>query len=326
MKGSFVISLDYELMWGVRDKRTIDNYGDAITGVAPAIQSMLRSFENFQVKATFATVGFLFFETKKELLQHLPKTEVVYDDNKLSPYPNISNYLGGSEAEDPYHYGYSLLEQLKASQQIEVATHTFCHYYCLEPGQTLEMFESDLKAAIEIAASEDIVIKSIVFPRNQYNDAYIDICRKNGISSYRGSENHSIYASSNGKEQTLLRRALRLLDSYVNITGHHTYAYETLRKTIPCNIPSSRLLRPYSKKLRFLESFKIKRIKNAMTYAAKNNEVYHLWWHPHNFGRNLEENMKLLDTILNHYQYLHKKYGFQTASMQELVEQLNKDT
>jgi hypothetical protein len=30
--GKFVISLDFELMWGVRDTQTIEKYGDAIIG------------------------------------------------------------------------------------------------------------------------------------------------------------------------------------------------------------------------------------------------------------------------------------------------------
>ena len=323
-QGSFVISLDFELMWGVRDKRTIENYGDAILGVTPATKRMLHSFEKFKVKATVATVGFLFFENKTELMQHLPQQKVVYKDAKLSPYPDMVNYLGNNEVEDPYHFGNTLLNLMKASEQIEIATHTFCHYYCLEPGQNLEMFEADLKSAMAIATSKGIAIKSIVFPRNQYSEAYIEICKKYGITSYRGSENHFIYKSSNGEEQTKVKRALRLLDSYFNITGYHCYSYEEIQKTFPYNIPSSRLLRAYSSKLRFLEQLKVKRITRAMTHAAKNNEVFHLWWHPHNFGRALEPNMKTLDTILEHYQFLHKKYDFRAVGMMELAEQLNK--
>lgn len=59
-----------------------------------------------------------------------------------------------------------------------------------------------------------------------------------------------------------------------------------------------------------------------MTHAAKKNLVYHLWWHPHNFGRNTERNIKMLDSILEHYAYLNKKYGFGSITMQGLSEQL----
>ena len=39
MSGSFVISLDFELMWGVRDHRSIADYGDAVLGGREAIAS-----------------------------------------------------------------------------------------------------------------------------------------------------------------------------------------------------------------------------------------------------------------------------------------------
>lgn len=56
---------------------------------------------------------------------------------------------------------------------------------------------------------------------------------------------------------------------------------------------------------------------NEMTYAAKKKELYHLWWHPHNFGVNIKENMENLTVLLNHYQFLHEKYGFANLTMKE---------
>jgi hypothetical protein len=54
-----------------------------------------------------------------------------------------------------------------------------------------------------------------------------------------------------------------------------------------------------------------------MTYAAKKKELYHLWWHPHNFGVNIKENMENLTVLLKHYQFLHTKYGFANLTMKE---------
>ncbi|HMK05282.1 MAG TPA: hypothetical protein VK489_13860, partial [Ferruginibacter sp.] len=79
----------------------------------------------------------------------------------------------------------------------------------------------------------------------------------------------------------------------------------------------SRFLKPYNKNLAVLEKLKLKRILDEMTIAAKKNHLYHLWWHPHNFGVNISENMANLDTILIHYRYLHKKYGFTNLTMKE---------
>jgi hypothetical protein len=69
----------------------------------------------------------------------------------------------------------------------------------------------------------------------------------------------------------------------------------------------------------WLEPLRMFRIKRAMTHAAKRGEVFHLWWHPHNFGIHQEENFKNLTKILEHYKKLQEKYGMQSASMKELA-------
>lgn len=211
--GCFVISLDYELMWGVRDVRTIENYGDAIKGVRKSTTLTLELFKKHKVSATYATVGFLFHQNKQELLDAMPALKPTYAETILSPYPGIESYIGDNEIDDPYYFGYELTSKIKEDKLHELATHTHCHYYCLEPGQTVEQFKADMKAAMEVADQMDVTIKSIVFPRNQYNDDYLQVCKDFGITSYRGNEAHFIYKSGSGEDQTPFRRALRLLDA-----------------------------------------------------------------------------------------------------------------
>jgi len=45
--------------------------------------------------------------------------------------------------------------------------------------------------------------------------------------------------------------------------------------------------------------------------------VFHLWWHPHNFGVNLVENIALLREILEHFRKLHSEYGMMSSAMAE---------
>ena len=59
-----------------------------------------------------------------------------------------------------------------------------------------------------------------------------------------------------------------------------------------------------------------------MQYAAKNNEMYHLWWHPHNFGTNMEENFIALEEIFKTYSNLNKDHGFESNTMSGLAEKL----
>lgn len=320
--GKFIISLDFELMWGVRDKRTIETYGRNILGVHKVISRLLEIFRKYNICGTFSTVGFLFFKTKQELLESIPVDKPYYSDVNLSPYNGYIEGIGEDYKTDLFHFAPELIKEIQKYPEQEIGTHTFSHYYCLEPGQTVETFREDINHAILIAKQSGIQLTSLVFPRNQLNDQYLKICQESGILCYRGNENSWIYKAGKGSSQTIFRRIFRFLDSYLNISGHNCYSEQSLKNKMPVNIPSSRFLRPYSDKLKFLDGLKLYRIKSSMTYAAKNNLIYHLWWHPHNFGINQDENFNFLEKILIHYRFLNRKYNFQSLTMTEMAEKI----
>ena len=315
--GSFIISLDFELMWGVRDKRTINSYGSSILAVSNVIDSMLKSFDVYNINVTFATVGFLFFDKVGLLLKNLPGSLPSYIDENLSPYSELSNLKNNDEIFKKYYSAARMLKKISNYKNHEIATHTYSHYYCLEKGQNIKQFELDIAKAIEVAQLNNINISSIVFPRNQFCFDYLKICEKYKIQNYRGNENHFIYESGNSSSQNILKRLMRFVDSYINLTGHHCFVKKPSYNLDILNIQASRFLRSYNHSLSFLEPLKIYRIKSSMTYAAKNNKTFHLWWHPHNFSQNIFENINQLNEILTHYQYLNNKYNFQSQTMNE---------
>jgi peptidoglycan/xylan/chitin deacetylase (PgdA/CDA1 family) len=318
-KGFFIVSLDFELMWGMRDKKTIASYGENVQGVHRAIPAMLDLFKRFNISITFSTVGFLFMRNKQDLLNHIPKVLPEYQDENLSPYGDYLNQIGSDNSNDPYHFGNELVDMIRKHPQHEIGTHTFSHYYCLEPGQTLEAFRADLEMAIQVGKENGVNIQSLVFPRNQFNRDYLEVCEKLGIICYRGNETSWIYEAKNGKDDRLWRRLFRLLDAYIPISGHNIHDPIECAKQKPINIPSSRFLRPYSSKLRWLDKLRLWRINHSMTAAAKQGKIYHLWWHPHNFGKNLEENLSFLTAILEHQKHLQKKYGFISINMSKFA-------
>ncbi len=48
--------------------------------------------------------------------------------------------------------------------------------------------------------------------------------------------------------------------------------------------------------------------------------MYHLWWHSHNFGVNLDENIDFLEKILQYYQQLNIQGKMQSLNMGEITE------
>ncbi len=315
--GAFIISLDFELYWGVRDTRSIEAYGDHILGVQKVIPVLLDLFERYNIKATFATVGFLFCSGKDELLESFPTAFPSYHNSLLSPYNGYIKSLGKNETEDPYHFAPSLIRMIMQKEQHEIATHTFSHYYCLEEGQTAEQFQADLVAAKKSAKKIGVEFKSIVFPRNQYHSEYLQICRTEGLTAFRGNEDSWLYNPRSRGDESLVRRALRLLDSYVNISGVHTH-FPGVEKEL-CNIPSSRFLRPYNTRLAIFDGLKLNRIKKQMTSAAAGKQLFHLWFHPHNFGTHLNQNVNFLEQVLIHFQSLQNEKEFASMTMNEVA-------
>jgi peptidoglycan/xylan/chitin deacetylase (PgdA/CDA1 family) len=326
--GFFIISLDLELGWGVLDsKNYLKGYKKNLLGVRSAVPSILDLFEKYKIHATWAAVGCLFFESRDQLLHAFPAKRPNYQDRAFSAYANMIN-VGADEKEDPFHFAPSLIRLIRSYPAQEIGSHTFSHYLCLEEGQDGETFKEDLTAALKIAKKHHLNTESIVFPRHQSNKEYIPICAELGIKAYRGNEPAWIYRPKNSKSnQSAFRRLLRFLDSYLSITGYNCYPIHQIEghyphNTPPYNIPSSRFLRPYSKGLKSFEPLRLRRITDALTYAAKKGLIYHLWWHPHNFGVNLEKNLSFLEKILKHYAQLKKMYGMESQNMGELSRRL----
>jgi hypothetical protein len=321
MNGKFVISLDFELMWGVLDKHTIDTYGENVIGVHEVLPKILNILNEYKINTTIALVGFLFYKNKKQLISDLPEILPDYKNSNLNPYYHmVSEDLDFKSGK--YFFAPHLIDLIKQYPNIEIGSHTYSHYLCLENGLNINQFESDLKKFISISNENSIRLYSIVFPRNQYSEDHLKVCYQNGILSYRGNENKWYYEPKSTSEQNLFVRFFRLIDTYVNISGHNCYDLNNyIEDSRPLNIPSSRFLRPYNSKLKLLEWFRLKRIKNSMTYAAKNGLTYHLWWHPHNFGKDINENLSFLNEILKHFNFLNTKYNFKSYSMFELSKQ-----
>jgi len=320
-KGILVISLDFELFWGVFDKFRFNTYRTNIEGCRSAIPKILEIFQKYEIHSTWAAIGFLFSESREELNNNLPQTKPDYKNKFYSSYHYLEN-VGNNEQDDPFHFAPSLIKMISIHQNQEIATHTFSHYYCLEEGQDIDTFRADLEAAINIGKKFNNRFQSIVFPRNQVNHYYLAVCKENGLKAYRGNEKSWLYAPRNDQNESLIRRALRLIDAYINLSGFNTYHIENNDPNDLVNIPASRFLRPYSKLLKIIEPIRLKRILSEMTHAAREKKIFHLWWHPHNFGTNTEKNLQFLENILSHFADLREKYSMISLNMAELANQV----
>ena len=186
-----------------------------------AVEDMVTVFGARNIRATWATVGFLFASNRRELEAHVPTLRPTYARPELNPYVEA---IGPDEEHDPEHLAGSLVDLIGASAGQEVGSHTFSHYYCLEPGQSEATFRADLAAAQSIARWRGLELTSLVLPRNQWNPAYTDAVLASGFRCIRGPQRTRGHGARRSGGRNMLRRGARLADTYVGVSPPPTTA------------------------------------------------------------------------------------------------------
>ena len=241
-RGSLVISLDFELYWGLIDWRSLDSYAANLRGVRSAAAGMLELFRAYEVHATWATVGFLFLDGMDELIARRPPNLPGYANRMMDPYAYAERVRDSVPRE--LHFAPDVIETIVATPGQELASHTFSHFYCLEAPSSLPAFRSDLEAAIEVAYERfGIRLTSLVFPRNQYSPAHIRAAGELGITAYRGNPHVWTHTTRPRARDTRLARLARFADTYVPV--HHDLSFQ-LTPSADGGPVDSRFLRPWT--------------------------------------------------------------------------------
>ena len=320
--GIFTISLDFELHWGCFENMMLNEPEQKyFRNTIDAVPKMLETFSENDIHVTWAIVGMLYREDTTAWMNNKPASLPTFSNPNVSAYEWITKH-GFYNEKDPFHFAPGLIELIKKTPNQEIGTHTYAHYFCLEKGQTPEQFKADIEMARKVALEKGSTIRSLVFPRNQFNQAYLGICADAGITSIRSSPDIWYWAPATGS--TFMKKLFRAGDAYLKFQPIKMVYLKDIRtdQGLPLCLPATRLYRPWKPGQPLQNKLKMRRILNEMTEAAKKKAYYHLWWHPHNFGNNPRECLDELKKIVDHYRMLKKKYGFRSMTMGETAEML----
>ena len=102
---------------------------------------------------------------------------------------------------------------------------------------------------------------------------------------------------------------------WTTIPPHHAHSWPHAASSGLTNVPASMFFWTRALKYPFLRRLHLWRIRESVKYAAQNGLVYHLWWHPHNFGANPDQCLRALEEILQTYDACRKKYGMRSLNM-----------
>ena len=315
--GGFVLSLDLELMWGqAGDPRAHEKMALVLAG-RMAVPPLLDLLAKHQVHATWATVGFLFHETRESLFDALPVFRPSYGDPAMASYANLPD-VGPDEASDPFHFGMALLELIRQTPGQEIASHTVSQYFCLEGPFDHLAFDADIAAAVKSASALGLTLRTLVFPRNQICQEAVEICVRHGFDIVRGQGGgwYDSPASKNG--DLAVKRAARLARSFFAFDG--TGPERVSRYGPAINVPASRILRPVGQALGPMIMRQARTIVMDMRRAAERGEIYHLWFHPNAFGAETEANLAILDVILAEAVKLGQIHGWPSLNMAEAAD------
>ncbi len=280
---------------------------------------MLDKFGETGIHATWATVGMLFAENEEEWRAYSPEYLPSYRDKKYSAYEFVKTH----GLRPDVHFAPEIIQKIIDTPGQELGSHSFAHYYTLMRGQSPEQFREDLKATQKISLEKfGIGLKSLVFPRNHLNELYLEICLEEGYEFVRGNPRNWFWQET--QHENFSKKVFRSADCFFPIGERTSFRIEDIKEIErePLIIPASRILRPFNKSNGFMNSTRLRRIKKEMQKAAQLGEVYHLWWHPHNFGNDPVGSLKELNEVISWFLSLKNEFGMESLSMEGIGERV----
>lgn len=283
-KPCVVISLDFEMRWGMHDKLglNMDAYRKNLENEPYIVLALLKLFKDRNLKVTWACVGALGCRNWDEYFARAPSPPE-YENTALRVNPKYAEMDPGGQL----HFAPELLTAIHNSPGQELGSHTFSHIYMREPGIAGKDAVADMDAVISLWKERfGAAPLSLVFPRNQI--AFLEEIRSSSIRIWRGNEKCWYLNKYELATNKALPRALRLLEAinpFVRracaLDGDSTRSSLFLR----VNIPSVAWL------------MHRERIKNELR-ALRDGKIFHLWWHPHNLGSNVHLGLSRVEEIL----------------------------
>jgi peptidoglycan/xylan/chitin deacetylase (PgdA/CDA1 family) len=304
-RGVFTISLDFELLWGTRDKYGPGRFEKACRiEREQVIDRLLKLFVEFEVPATWCVVGHLMLD-RCVCENGIKHKEIIPPQHAW--HPDWFAYDPCSDEESaPLFYARTLVEKIKACPvEQEIGSHTFSHVIFGDTGCSEETARSELDACLDAAKKMGIEMQSFVFARNSIG--HLHLLQQFGFRCYRGREPHQHN-----------RRFLRLLTVFAATNPQVVLPQEDANGL--WNIPASMFFFPMHGIRRFVPMhLRAKRAIKGLNSAANQKKIFHLWFHPTNMADHMETMFSGLREILEYARSLRDRHSLDFLPMKSLI-------
>ena len=269
--GYFIFSLDTELGTGFFDKDEDRKRLFSADGSRERenIARILELLEEYQIIATWAVVGHIFYE-------HCEECEIC---PVLEWKGKYKSYEEVYKTKHPLWYGADVVDLLlKQKMNHEIAFHGYSHETF--NSMSREKAEVEIQEFIRVASRKGIIAKSVVFPRNKVG--HLDLFEKYGFLCYRGEESPSLFTGN----KSIVERIAKNLDHILGISTPPIYELKDFMGGNMVNLIATQHVFGFSRKADLLldtwgfPNLRVRRITRAVRNAASQKKVVHLWAHP----------------------------------------------
>ena len=304
-KPRVVISLDFEMRWGVHDVcgLDIDAYRANLEGERAVIPALLRLLAEHEMRATWATVGAIGCSGWQEYFERAPPPPA-YLDRRFA----VKAAYADIDPDGRLHFAPDLVHAILKTPGQELGTHTFSHVFLRERGVTAQDAAADLAAATRLHQERfDGVPRSLVFPRNQ--PAFIGVVRTSSVRIWRGNAAAWYYDCEDSEHNGLLPRALKLIDAFNPLTKRAAPLVGDMNRAslfLRLNLPGA-AWRAH-----------VYRIRAALD-ALEADEILHLWFHPHNVGADIARGLARIEEVVRLIEERQASGNLRSCTMADLV-------
>jgi hypothetical protein len=300
-----VISLDFELRWGIHDVYGLDFEAcrASIERLRDAVPALVKLLVGHDIRATWAIVGAIACRSWDDYFTRAPEPPR-YERSGLAVNPRYADL----DPKGTLHFAPDLVQTIASAPGQLLGTHTFSHLYLRERGVTPADLAADLVATAELYREHyQTVPRSLVFPRNQC--AFVDVVRASTIRVWRGNQKPWYYEREDSEHYNIVPRVLKLVDELnpfstraARLEGDMTRASLFLRLSLPDMLWHAHLQR-IRRELRSLQP----------------GHVFHIWFHPDTLGEDTETRLSRVEQVLELLATTRARNGIYSCAMEDLV-------
>ena len=266
-QGTFVISIDLELIWGFIHRPDFKKFTESVRNVRKTLPRLLQLLSVFDVGVTIAAVG--------QLMTPDPPEETARQYGLPLELFWARDLIGSVD---------------QGKHEIGIHGHRHRFFDELSEAQA----EEDINLAIESARSLDVQVESMVFPQNRIH--HLQIAQRCGIRFYRGVDPWWF-----NRLPSVLRRPAHLADQMLGLRPPVVCAQSVAGVVQLINIPGSMILMSRDGVRKMIPiAARVKKIKRGIDRAISSGRIFHLWFHPHNLSCDSDAMLAALKEILDY--------------------------